>query len=111
MTQDEAKMKLVAHCGIWAGRGIREVVCNYSGSGDEGFIQGYEVDGVDQSSLDYADTMMRDAFDALIFAEVSGDGEGGGGQIIVNVVDRKIYRREYYNETVETYIHKTPQKL
>lgn len=90
----------------WKAKGYKRVIANYSGYGDEGSMQ--VIQGITQEdgelhsegSVDfpvrYGDP-LTDAFEALAWVDVSGDNDGGGGYIKVDVETGKITRQEYYN--------------
>ncbi len=83
---------LLGECEKWSKEGIHSVSCMYSGSGDSGQIDGFEIDG--ENTYNLSDYIMC-AFENLTFAEVSGDGVGGGGVIKVDVDNYTITRSEY----------------
>lgn len=101
-TQQAAKTAILAHCPKWEDRGIASVVCMYDGSGDEGSISGFEYDEGGGNDLEPEDKILEDHFEALTFANVSYDNEGGGGTITVDVKNRTITREEYFYETTRT---------
>jgi hypothetical protein len=95
-----AKQTILDKCADWGKLGITQVECNYAGSGDEGFIEGFIItpETITQEAAGIGEygNPVYDAFDRLTFAEVSETNEGGGGTITVNVNARKITRQEYY---------------
>lgn len=103
-----AKEVILTQCAVWEALGITSVVCNYSGSGDEGSISDFEIEPNTiteaQAGIGNWQTPIYDAFDSLTFAEVSGNHEGGGGSITVDVKAKTITRAEYYNVESQEYL-------
>lgn len=108
----KSKATILAEVPAWKAKGISEVKCLYDGSGDEGSISGFEFDENSVEDSEISDA-VRDAFEELTFAEVTGDNEGGGGEIIVDLRNKtpKITRSEYYYQTERVDVNSKPEVL
>lgn len=110
---ERAKATILAEVPAWKAKGISEVKCLYDGTGDEGSISGFEFDENSVEDSEISDA-VRDAFEELTFAEVTGDNEGGGGEIVVNLRKNKtpkITRSEYYYQTERVDVNSKPEVL
>jgi hypothetical protein len=103
MTHEEAKAALLAHLPRWKARNVKTIAMYYSGSGDEGHTDGYDYNeetGYGDQPLHDEDSpktyKLEDAFDSLAWANVSGNNDGGGGVITVDVDAGTITRKEFY---------------
>ena len=116
MNDTDAKNTILAQCEAWAALGINTVECSYSGSGDEGNIdefsfndsEDYKENSEFEKKAGLADgweTPLFDAFESLTFANVSGNDEGGGGTITVDVKEKTITRAEYFNVGSQEYLN------
>jgi hypothetical protein len=72
--------------------GVRKLTVNYSGSGDEGLIDGIDVEPEGVAIPDELKEQISDLADEFLYAEHGswGDGDGATGTIVIDSVERKI---------------------
>jgi len=71
---------------------VTKLTVNYSGSGDEGSIDGIEVEPEGLTIPNELAVQISDLADEFLYAEHGswGDGDGGTGTIVIDPVDGKI---------------------
>lgn len=91
--------------------GIQKVVIEYSGSGDEGYIDDISVESLDGSSVDLElgnelYDLLRDEAHDLLSSEHPGweINEGSQGHITINVSERKAFLHHGEN-TIKTHYY------
>jgi len=72
--------------------GVRKLTVNYSGSGDEGSIDGINVEPEGLAIPDELKEQICDLADEFLYSEHGswGDGDGGTGTIVIDAVEGKI---------------------
>lgn len=72
--------------------GVRKLTVNYSGSGDEGSIDGINVEPEGLAIPNELEEQICDLADEFLYSEHGswGDGDGGTGTIIIDPVEGKI---------------------
>lgn len=72
--------------------GVTKLTVNYSGSGDEGSIDGIDVEPEGLALPDELKEQISDLSDEFLYSEHGswGDGDGATGTIIIDPVERKI---------------------
>lgn len=72
--------------------GVRKLTVNYSGSGDEGSIDGIDVEPEGLGIPDELEEQISDLADEFLYSEHGswGDGDGGTGTIVIDPVEGKI---------------------
>ena len=72
--------------------GVRKLTVNYSGSGDEGSIDGIEVEPEGLAIPNELKEQICDLADEFLYAEHGswGDGDGATGTIVIDLVEAKI---------------------
>jgi hypothetical protein len=72
--------------------GVRKLTVNYSGSGDEGLINGIDVEPEGVAIRGELKEQISDLADEFLYAEHGswGDGDGATGTIVIDPVQRKI---------------------
>jgi hypothetical protein len=75
-----------------AALGVSKLTINYSGSGDEGSIDGIDVEPEGLALPHELEEQIGDLADELLYAEHGswGDGDGATGTIVIDVVASKI---------------------
>jgi hypothetical protein len=85
--------------------GVRKVTVNYSGSGDEGLIDGIDVEPEGVTIPDELKEQISDLADEFLYAEHGswGDGDGATGTIVIDPVESKIVNEHgWYFTDVKT---------
>ena len=72
--------------------GVRKLTVNYSGSGDEGSIDGIDVEPEELAIPDELEEQISDLADEFLYSEHGswGDGDGCTGTIVIDLVEAKI---------------------
>jgi hypothetical protein len=72
--------------------GVTKLTVNYSGSGDEGSIDGLEVEPEGLAIPDELKEQISDLADEFLYSEHGswGDGDGGTGTIVIDPIAGKI---------------------
>jgi len=72
--------------------GVRKLTINYSGSGDEGSVEGMDVEPEGLAIPNELEKQICDLADEFLYSEHGswGDGDGGTGTIIIDPVEGKI---------------------
>lgn len=72
--------------------GVRKLTVNYSGSGDEGSIDGIDVEPEGLAIPNELEELISDLADEFLYSEHGswGDGDGGTGTIVIDPVQGKI---------------------
>lgn len=72
--------------------GVRKLTVNYSGSGDEGSIDGIDVEPEGLAIPNELEEQICDLADEFLYAEHGswGDGDGGTGTIIIDPIEVKV---------------------
>ncbi len=72
--------------------GVTKLTVNYSGSGDEGFIDRIDVEPEGLTTPDELGEQVSDLADEFLHSEHGswGDGDGGTGTIVIDPVEGKI---------------------
>lgn len=72
--------------------GVRRLTVNYSGSGDEGSIDGIDVEPEGLVIPGEVEEQISDLADEFLYSEHGswGDGDGGTGTIVIDPVEGKI---------------------
>ena len=72
--------------------GVRKLTVNYSGSGDEGSIDGIDVEAEGLAIPEELEEQISDLADEFLYAEHGswGDGDGATGTIVIDLVEAKI---------------------
>ncbi len=72
--------------------GVTKLTVNYSGSGDEGSIEGIDVEPDGLVISDELEEQISDLADEFLYSEHGswGDGDGGTGTIVIDPVEGKI---------------------
>lgn len=100
---------ILSQCDKWEESGTIGITCEYAGVDGLCWIdflrfvnQDSDYTDLDPSSSTYGEVFA--AFESLAFSEVTGDGDGGGGLISVDVKAHTITRSEYYVEPSRVYV-------
>lgn len=85
--------------------GVRKLTVNYSGSGDEGSIDGIDVEPEGLAIPEELEEQISDLADEFLYAEHGswGDGDGATGTIVIDVVEAKIVNEHGWYSTDVTY--------
>jgi len=82
--------------------GVTRLTVNYSGSGDEGSIDGVDVEPEGLALPDELEEQISDLADEFLYSEHGswGDGDGGTGTIVIDPVEGKIINEHgwYFTE-------------
>jgi|SRR5579872_4464329 len=72
--------------------GVTKLTVNYSGSGDEGSIEGFDVEPQGLAIPKELEDQICDLADQFLYSEHGGweDGDGGTGRIVIDPVEGKI---------------------
>jgi hypothetical protein len=72
--------------------GVRKLTVNYSGSGDEGRVEGIDVEPKGIAIPDELDENICDLIDDFLYSAYGswGDGEGSTGTVVIDAVESKI---------------------
>jgi hypothetical protein len=72
--------------------GVRKLTVNYSGSGDEGSVDGIDVEPEGLAIPDELEEEISDLTDEFLYSEHGswGDGDGATGTIVIDTVEGKI---------------------
>jgi hypothetical protein len=72
--------------------GVTKLTVNYSGSRDEGSIDGIEVEPEGLAIPNELDEQISDLADEFLYSEHGswGDGDGGTGTIVIDPIEGKI---------------------
>jgi len=72
--------------------GVTKLTVNYSGSGDEGSIDGIDVEPEGLTIPSEVEEQISDLADEFLYSQYGswGDGDGGTGTIVIDPVERKI---------------------
>lgn len=72
--------------------GVRKLTVNYSGSGDEGSINGIDVEPEGRRISEELKEQISDLADEFLYSEHGtwGDGDGATGTIVIDLVGAKI---------------------
>jgi hypothetical protein len=72
--------------------GVTRLTVNYSGSGDEGSIDGIDVEPEGVALPDELEEQISDLADEFLYSEHGswGDGDGGTGTIVIDAVEGKL---------------------
>ena len=75
--------------------GVTKLTVNYSGSGDEGSIDGIDVEPEGLVIPDELEEQISNLADELLYSEHGswGDGDGGTGTIVIDPVESKIVNK------------------
>ena len=85
--------------------GVRKLTVNYSGSGDEGSIDGIDVEPEGLAIPDELEEQISDLADEFLYSEHGswGDGDGGTGTIVIDPVECKIVNEHGWYSTEVNY--------
>ena len=85
--------------------GVRKLTVNYSGSGDEGSIEGIDVEPEGLSIPDELEEQICDLADEFLYSEHGswGDGDGCMGTIVIDPVEGKIVNEHRWYSTEVNY--------
>ena len=72
--------------------GVTKLTVNYSGSGDEGSIDGIDVEPEGLTIPNELEEQISDLTDEFLYSEHGswGDGDGGTGTIVIDPVEGKV---------------------
>lgn len=72
--------------------GVTKLTINYSGSGDEGSVEGFDVEPQGLAIPNELEEQICDLADEFLYSEHGSweDGDGGTGMIIIDPVEGKI---------------------
>lgn len=72
--------------------GVTKLTVNYSGSGDEGSVEGFDVEPQGLAIPNELEEQICDLADEFLYSEHGSweDGDGGTGMIIIDPVEGKI---------------------
>lgn len=72
--------------------GVTKLTVNYSGSGDEGSIEGFDVEPQGLLIPSELEEQIRDLADEFLYSEHGSweDGDGGTGMLVIDPVEGKI---------------------
>ncbi len=81
--------------------GVRKLTVNYSGSGDEGSIDGIDVEPEGLAIPDELEEQISDLADEFLYSEHGswGDGDGCTGTIVIDPVEGKIVNEHGWYST------------
>ncbi len=85
--------------------GVTRLTVNYSGSGDEGSIDGVDVEPEGLALPDELEEQISDLADEFLYSEHGswGDGDGGTGTIVIDPVEGKIINEHGWYSTEVNY--------
>jgi hypothetical protein len=85
--------------------GVRKLTINYSGSGDEGSVDGMDVEPEGLAIPNELEKKICDLADEFLYSEHGTweDGDGGTGTIIIDPVAGKIVNEHGWYSTDVTY--------
>jgi len=82
--------------------GVTKLTVNYSGSGDEGSVEGIEVEPEGLAIPGELEKQISDLADEFLYSEHGSweDGDGGTGTIVIDAVEGKIVNEHgrYFTE-------------
>ncbi|HEV2221823.1 MAG TPA: hypothetical protein VGR84_02365 [Candidatus Acidoferrales bacterium] len=85
--------------------GVRKLTVNYSGSGDEGSVDGMDVEPEGLAIPEELEKQICDLADEFLYSEHGTweDGDGGTGMIVIDPAEGKIVNEHGWYSTDVTY--------
>lgn len=85
--------------------GVRKLTVNYSGSGDEGSVDGMDVEPEGLAIPEELEKQICDLADEFLYSEHGTweDGDGGTGTIVIDPAEGKIVNEHGWYSTDVTY--------
>lgn len=85
--------------------GVRKLTINYSGSGDEGSVDGIDVEPEGLAIPEELKKQICDLADEFLYSEHGSweDGDGGTGTIVIDPAEGKIVNEHGWYSTDVTY--------
>jgi hypothetical protein len=85
--------------------GVRKLTINYSGSGDEGSVDGIDIEPEGLAIPEELEKQICDLADEFLYSEHGTweDGDGGTGTIVIDPVAGKIVNEHGWYSTDVTY--------
>jgi hypothetical protein len=85
--------------------GVRKLTVNYSGSGDDGSIDGIDVEPEGLAIPDELEEQISDLADEFLYSEHGswGDGDGCAGTIVIDLVEARIVNEHGWRFTDVNY--------
>ena len=85
--------------------GVRKLTVNYSGSGDEGSVDGMDVEPEGLAIPEELEKQICDLADEFLYSEHGTweDGDGGTGTIVIDPAESKIVNEHGWYSTDVTY--------